>query len=175
MKIKNDMVIKYYQEQQLASLTYEEVGVLFFLLLMLQDTEQMRFENTTDYMAKIILDREAEVEKIRRELPPDRKTIFETALATVCGQAENSKGAFHRLQDQLNEKGNKEKAEVETSKKPNDWDIIKRMALASGISEGEYENDLKYCIEQEADAREVNPLKIAKEAIKKYIGGNKLE
>ncbi len=176
MRIKNDMVIKYYQEQQLASLTYEEIGLLFFLLFKLQDTEEKRFENTTDYMAKIILDRESEVERKRREMAPERKVIFETALATICGQAENSKSAFNRLQNQLNEKSDKgktvEKVETEESKEIDtttaEWSAVKSMIIKNGIDEKEYENVVKYDIIKIVYNKGITPFQAAQEIIKEY-------
>ncbi len=98
MRIKKDLIIKYYQSRHLATLSFEEMGALLILLLKEQDTDGLRFEKMGTYTIQSIKDNEADAEKLRRELPPNRRAIFETAFDTINGQAEYSKAAFLRLQ-----------------------------------------------------------------------------
>ncbi len=98
MRIKKDLIIKYYQSRHLATLSFEEIGALLILLLKEQDTDGLRFEKMGTYTIQSIKDNEANAEKLRRELPSNRRAIFETAFDTLNGQAEYSKAAFLRLQ-----------------------------------------------------------------------------
>ncbi len=104
MRIKKDLIIKYYQSRHLATLSFEEMGALLILLLKEQDTDGLRFEKMGTYTIQSIKDNEADAEKLRRELPPNRRAIFETAFDTINGQAEYSKAAFLRLQKSYEEK-----------------------------------------------------------------------
>lgn len=187
MRVKNDLIIKYYQEQQLAGLSFEERGILFTLLFKLQDTENLRFEKMTDAIKEIILQDEELAETKRTEIPIERRVIFETALSTINGQTENSKEAFYSLQNRLNGQGNTEGTEQTNSPKTTtrpkpkpepdttgaEWVAVKAMVLKNEISEKEYENIVKYEIVEKAKRKGINPLQATQEILNEYLESSK--
>lgn len=187
MRVKNDLIIKYYQEQQLAGLSFEERGILFTLLFKMQDTENLRFEKMTDAIKEIILQDEELAETKRTAIPIERRVIFETALSTINGQTENSKEAFYSLQNRLNGQGNTEGTEqtnppkTTTKQKPKpepdttgaEWVAVKTMVLKNEISEKEYENIVKYEIVDKAKRKGINPLQAAQEILNEYLESSK--
>ncbi len=98
MREKKDVLIKYHQTKQLTSMSFEEIGILFILLLKEQDTQGIRFESTTERMTKRIVQMEMDAEQKLSELSADRAALFDIAFNTLNGQAEYSKRAFDRLQ-----------------------------------------------------------------------------
>ncbi len=79
-------------------MSFEEIGILFILLLKEQDTQGIRFESTTERMTKRIVQMETDAEQKLSELSADRAALFDIAFNTINGQAEYSKRAFDRLQ-----------------------------------------------------------------------------
>lgn len=103
MRIKNDVVIKYYQLVNTMNLSNEDLGLILRNLIIEEDKNKIRYENANPRLLTIVEKKEKEwSEEFEKKLEEDER--FASAYYTLSGQVKNSHSAFKKKQKEYDEK-----------------------------------------------------------------------
>lgn len=106
MRIKNDVVIKYYQLVNTMNLSNEDLGLIFRNLIMEEDKNKIRYENANPRLLSIVEKKEKQwSEDFEKKLEEDER--FASCYYTLSGQVKNSNSAFKKKQKEYDEKDKK--------------------------------------------------------------------
>ena len=103
-RIKNDIIIKYYQLKMLMFLPFDDAGVLLSKLIIDDDDKGLRYENLSEEEIALMKEFEAEVNRNYQKRARNNPAL-RVAKMSIAGQAANSKKAFNQYKNNTSSEG----------------------------------------------------------------------